>query len=85
MIMEKGWDAMNPPKNEEELIGQWFACVFKSTKTPNLYIGKIRKRFLTAEVNEKGYVAAVEMDIFREHKALLKDMSYQSRMILWAP
>ena len=50
------------------------ACVFKSTKTPNLYIGKIRKRFLTAEVNEKGYVAAVEMDIFREHKALLKDI-----------
>ena len=31
MIMKKGWDAMNPPKNEE-LIGQWFACVFKSTK-----------------------------------------------------
>ena len=85
MIMEKSWDAMNPPKNEEELIGQWFACVFKSTKTPNLYIGKIRKRFLTAEVNEKGYVAAVEMDclqqklgvtdwIFREHKAPLKDI-----------
>ena len=61
-IMEKSWDAMNPLKNEEELIGQWFACVFKSTKTPNLYIGKIRKRFLTAEVNEQGYVAAVEMD-----------------------
>ena len=60
-------------------------CVFKSAKTPNLYIGKIRKRFLTAEVNEKGYVAAVEMDclqlklgitdcIFREHKAPLKDI-----------
>ena len=37
MIMERRWDAMNPPKNEE-LIGQCFACVFKSTKTPNLYI-----------------------------------------------
>ena len=62
MIMEKSWDGMNPPKNEEELIGQWFACVSKSTKAPNLYIGKIRKRFLTVDVNEKGYVAAVEMD-----------------------
>ena len=43
-------------------MGQWFACILKSSKTPNLYIRKIRKRFLTAEVNEQGYVAAVKMD-----------------------
>ena len=85
LITEKSWDAMNPPKNEEELIGQWFACIFKNTKTSNFYIGKIRKRFLTAEAHEQGYVAAVEMDclqlrlgvidcIFREYKTPLKDI-----------
>ena len=61
MIMERRWDAMNPPKNEE-LIGQCFACVFKSTKTPNLYIWNIRKRFLTARVNKQGYIADVKTD-----------------------
>ena len=83
--MEKGWDAMNPPKNEEELIGQWFVCIFKSTKAPNLYIRKTRKRFPTAEANEQGYIEAVKIDclqlklgvtdyIFRECKAPLKDI-----------
>ena len=62
LIMEKCLDAVNPPKNEEELIGQWFAYIFKSTKASNLYTGKIRQQFLTAKANEQGYVAAVEMD-----------------------
>ena len=86
LIMEKGWNAMNPPKNEEELIGHWFACIFKSTKAPNLCIRKIRKRFLTAEANEQGYIAAVKMDclqlklgvtdsILQGHKASLKDIN----------
>lgn len=48
-------------------------------KTPNLYIRKIRKRFLTAEVNEQGYIAAVKMEVEVrsnriEHKAPLKDI-----------
>ena len=60
--MEKSCDAMNPSKNEKKIIGQWFACIFKSTKTSNFYIGKVRKRFLTAKANEQGYVAAVKMD-----------------------
>ena len=82
--MEKSCDAMNPSKNEKKIIGQWFACIFKSTKTSNFYIGKVRKRFLTAKANEQGYVAAVKMDylrlklrvtdcIFWEHKTPLKD------------
>ena len=45
MIMGKSWDAMNPLKDEEELIGQWFARVFKNIKTPNLYIKKKEKDF----------------------------------------
>ena len=59
LIMEKCSDAVNPPKNEEKLIGQWFAYIFKAS---NLYTGKIRQQFLTAKANEQGYVAAVEMD-----------------------
>ena len=43
MIVGKSWDAMNPLKDEEELIGQWFACIFKNIKTPNLYIKKKEK------------------------------------------
>ena len=77
---------MNPPKNEEELIGQLFAHIFTSKKASNLYIKKILKRFLNDEDNEEGYVSALEMDrlqlklevtdrIFQEHKAPLKDVN----------
>ena len=57
----------------------------KVEKDQTFDIGKIRKRFLTVEANEQGYVAAVEMDclqlklgvtdcIFREHKTPLKEI-----------
>ena len=66
-------------------MGSGLFVFSKVEKHQTFDIGKIRKRFLTVEANEQGYVAAVEMDclqlklgvtdcIFRKHKTPLKEI-----------
>ena len=58
--MEECWKTINPPELEADLIGKWFACIFRNKKTSSLYLGRVTKRSLSDDTN--GYACDVELD-----------------------
>ena len=64
MSMERCWECINPPIPESDIVGKWFACIYKSKKCANLFIGKATKRFLSDDIN--GYTCALEIDCLRQ-------------------
>ena len=58
--MEECWKKLNPPNKEEELLGEWFACIYTHKKVNSLYFGKVTRRFLSD--NDNGYAYALELD-----------------------
>ena len=40
------WKQLSPPAKEEDIIGKWYAVIYKSRRVPMLYIGKVKARFL---------------------------------------
>ena len=57
-ILQNTWDSLNPPNNEEDLVGKWYGVAFKTKRCHMLFIGKILKRFLK---DEEGPVETLEI------------------------
>ncbi|XP_057302349.1 uncharacterized protein LOC130636595 [Hydractinia symbiolongicarpus] len=68
----KLWKWLSPPTQEEEIVGKWFAVVFKpesanvKKRTPaaSLYIGKATTRFL---LDADGPACGIEFDCLKLH------------------
>lgn len=58
------WEALKPPTTEKELIGKFFACIYPTKKGPNLYVGRLTRRFLSND--EDGYPCALEIDCLQQ-------------------
>jgi len=46
-ILKSTWETLSPPITEESILGKWYAVIYSTKKTDQLFIGKIMKRFLT--------------------------------------
>ena len=57
--MEEYWHRLSLPTMEKELIDKWYACIFLHNKSASLYIGRMKKRFLS---DEGGMLLALELD-----------------------
>ena len=66
-VIKTCW-SLNPPALEEDLVGKWYAVIFKDVgkkrSVKYLYIGKLIRRFLQAE---NGPVTAIEVHCLK-HK-----------------
>ena len=61
--MEYTWEFLNPPTNESEVIGKWFACIYNTKRGPNLFVGKALNHFL---YNENDHAAGLELSCLQQ-------------------
>ena len=52
----------SPPNEESEIVGKWFACIYSTKRSPNLFIAKACKRLL---VDENGAVHKILLTLLK--------------------
>ena len=63
LILGECWKGLSPPISETEIVGKWYACIFKAKKKTYLYIGRATRRFLN---DEGGLITALEIDCLEQ-------------------
>ena len=59
------WKNISPPTKEKEVVGKWYAAIFKDNKgKQNLCIGRALRRFLE---EEDGKISHLEIDCLKPH------------------
>ena len=49
LIQGQRWKVLSPLIPETKIVGKWYACIFKTKKKTDLYIGRATRRFLNDE------------------------------------
>ena len=52
------WKSLSPPVAKESVFGKWYAVVYSTKRTVQLFVSKIMKRFL---VDENGAVVCLNV------------------------
>ena len=56
--LKSAWKRMAPPVTEKPILGKWYAVIYESKKTKNLFIGKVLCRFL---LDDNGSAESAEL------------------------
>ena len=48
-ILRETWQAFSPPTEEVNVVGNWYAVIYKGKRAVTLFIAKANKRFLRDE------------------------------------
>ena len=75
LAMELCWKILCPP-NKEEIVGKWFACIYDSKKSLNLYIERACKRFFD---DKGGLPTYLEMDCLEQKTGVSESILKQGR------
>ena len=56
--LQRTWSSLNPPVQEREVVGKWYAGIYEGKKGKKLCIGRLARRFLE---DKDGEVDGIEM------------------------
>ena len=70
-ILGKCWKGLSPPISATEIVGKWYACIFKAKKKTYLYIGRATRRFLN---DEGGLITTLEIDCLEQKLSVTENI-----------
>ena len=70
-ILGECWKGLSPPISEAEIVGKWYACIFKAKKKTYLYTGRATRRFLN---DEGGLITALEIDCLEQKLSVTENV-----------
>ena len=79
--MKEYWHRLSLPTMEKELIDKWYACIFLHNKSASLYIGRMKKRFLS---DEGGMLLALELDCLERKLGIADNILWEDiKRYMW--